>query len=189
VYLAANARPPGFARVAGPVSLRYGTGRTLTAKPHAPTPATGVAGVVFDDQGRVLLIRRGRPPAQGLWSVPGGKQRAGETLAETCRREIAEETGLVVTVGPVIAVVERRIEGFHFVIIDFLASPVGQGNYAVHAADDAAEARWVALRELDGYALVEGLRPVIDAADRVRRKPGRGGLCDRGGSGSDFVAI
>ncbi|MGY6215018.1 NUDIX hydrolase [Methylolobus aquaticus] len=161
----------------------------MTAKPYAPTPATGVAGVVFDDQGRVLLIRRGRPPAQGLWSVPGGKQCAGETLAETCRREIAEETGLAVTVGPIIAVVERRIESFHYVIIDFLASAVGQGNYAVQAADDAAEARWVALRELDAYALVEGLRPVIDAADRVRRKPGSGGLCDRGGSGSDFVAM
>jgi ADP-ribose pyrophosphatase YjhB (NUDIX family) len=160
----------------------------LTAEPHSPRPATGVAGVVFDDQGRVLLIRRGRPPAQGLWSVPGGKQRVGETLAETCRREIAEETGLVVTVGPVIAVVERRIEGFHYVIIDFLASPASPGNYRVQAADDATEACWVALQELDRYPLVEGLRRVIAAADRIRREPDGGGLRDLDGSGGDFVA-
>ena len=56
-------------------------------------PICGVGIVVFDQQ-KVLLIRRGKPPRQGEWSIPGGKQKLGETLQQAARREVKEETGL-----------------------------------------------------------------------------------------------
>lgn len=151
-------------------------------------PAIGVGGIVFDERGRVLLIRRGRPPAQGAWSIPGGKQQAGETLAEACRREIREETGLSVRVGPVVAVVERRVEGFHYVIVDFLATREPTAGLDVHAADDAAEACWVPLQDLGRFALVAGLERVIRRADEVSRMPAGLGLRDVDGAGCDFLA-
>lgn len=153
-----------------------------------PVPAIGVGGIVFDDFGRVLLICRGCPPAVGAWSVPGGKQRAGESLPAACRREVYEETGLEVTVGPIVAVVERRIEGFHYVIIDFLASLQAPGSPRLAAADDATDARWVGLHELGGLPLVAGLERVIRCAERLRRSGSGCGLSDVDGGGHDFLA-
>lgn len=147
-----------------------------------PKPALGVGAVVFDRRGRVLLVRRGGPPAQGWWSLPGGKQEAGETLRECCRREILEETGLAVEPGPIVALAERRLEGFHYVIVDFLAELAAADPVPEPVpAGDVAEARWVALAELDAYALVEGVGAVIRAAE------GRAGLVDDGGAGWLFL--
>ena len=80
-----------------------------------PVPAIGVGGIVFNNQKQVLMIQRNQPPAMGFWSVPGGKLEPGESLAEACQREIKEETGLDIEVKNIVAVVERRIEGFHYV--------------------------------------------------------------------------
>jgi ADP-ribose pyrophosphatase YjhB (NUDIX family) len=132
-------------------------------------PTVAVGAVVFDDRGRVLLVQRGKPPAKGLWSVPGGRVELGETLAAAVEREVLEETGLEVTCGALVEVVERiTIEGdatWHYVILDFLAQ--ADPRAALAHGDDAADVRWFAIDELDAASLTEGLLPVIDKARRA----------------------
>jgi 8-oxo-dGTP diphosphatase len=137
-----------------------------------PRPTVAVGAIVFDERGRVLLIQRGRPPGVGLWTVPGGRVELGETLAAAVEREVLEETGVAVTCGPLVEVVERVTrEGdatWHYVILDYLAHAAPGGAHAtpVHG-DDAADVRWFGIDELDQAPLTEGLLPVIDKARRL----------------------
>jgi ADP-ribose pyrophosphatase YjhB (NUDIX family) len=131
----------------------------------APRPTVAVGAFVFDG-GRVLLVRRGRPLDEGLWSVPGGKLEPGETLAQAVAREVREETGLVVEVGPLACVVERIGNDHHFVILDYLARVVG-GSLA--AATDAAAARFVDDAELASLPVTEGLVDALTRARAIRR--------------------
>ncbi|MBA3394168.1 MAG: NUDIX hydrolase [Deltaproteobacteria bacterium] len=127
-------------------------------------PTVAVGGIVFDDAGRVLLVERGRPPGVGLWTVPGGKLELGETLAQAVAREVREETGLVVEVGALACVVERVGEGYHYVILDYLARVIG-GSLA--AADDVRDARFVSEAELGALPVTDGLLDVL-----ARARPG-----------------
>jgi ADP-ribose pyrophosphatase YjhB (NUDIX family) len=134
-------------------------------------PVVAVGAMVFDDDGRVLLIQRGQPPSQGMWTVPGGKVDFGEALADAVIREVQEETGLVVRCGPLVAVVERIVPGpdgavFHYVILDYLA----QGTGTPTARSDADAARWVTADELASLPLTEGLLEVLHQA-RLQRTP------------------
>jgi 8-oxo-dGTP diphosphatase len=126
-----------------------------------PIPSIGVGGILFNGHRQVLLIKRSQPPAQGLWSIPGGKLEPGESLAEACRREFYEETNLAVEVKHIIAVVERRLEGFHYVIVDFYVQLADEDNCVLIAQSDVDEARWVGLDELGEYGLVVGLGEII----------------------------
>ena len=138
-------------------------------------PAIGVGGVVFDDAGRVLLVRRLYPPQAGLWHIPGGRLEAGETLTECCQREVLEETGIRVTPGPILAVADRAIEGFHYIIIDFLTELAADSPREPRPSSDAAEASWLHPNALGAYPLVEGLEPVLKAAGgRQVATPGQG---------------
>jgi 8-oxo-dGTP diphosphatase len=119
------------------------------------------------DEGRVLLVRRANPPLQGEWSLPGGAVDTGETLVAALQREVLEETGLVIDVGPIVEVLDRihmdrdgRVE-YHYVLIDYRCSVVGG---RLEAQSDAADARWVLPSELPAYALASPTLAVIRAA-------------------------
>ncbi len=108
---------------------------------------------VFDDS--ILLVRRGRGPAQGTWSVPGGRVEPGETLAEAVVRELAEETGLAGVCEALVGWAERIGPGYHYVILDFSVTIITDADPV--AGDDAAEARWVPMSEVADLTLADGL--------------------------------
>jgi 8-oxo-dGTP diphosphatase len=139
-------------------------------------PMVGVGGVVIAN-GRALLIRRGGPPLEGRWSIPGGMLEVGETLLEGVRRELAEETGIEVRVGELIEVFERintDDDGktrYHFVIADYLCEALGG---EARAGSDVVDVAWAMPSELGKYSLPETARQVILKAFAMAR--------DRGGS-------
>ena len=102
----------------------------------------------------LLLVLRGREPGRGLWSVPGGRVEAGESLADAVVRELREETGLDGACGPFVGWIERIGRDHHFVILDFEVSGV-EGPPV--PGDDADDARWVPIAALDELPLVYGL--------------------------------
>lgn len=112
-------------------------------------------GIVFDADGRLLLIQRGQAPSAGRWSVPGGRCRPGETPADACVRELAEETGLHVRVVRHVGQVERDAPGGGvYVIDDFLCE---QSGGTLRAGDDALAAAWFDADQLARADLVPGL--------------------------------
>jgi 8-oxo-dGTP diphosphatase len=114
-----------------------------------------VGAVIKDDQGRLLLIKRGHAPGAGLWSLPGGRIEPGETDAEALVREMREETGLVIDPGQLIGTVRRPAgDGAVFDIRDYAATVTGG---TLRPGDDAADARWVAASELESLPITEGL--------------------------------
>jgi len=121
-------------------------------------PVVGVGAVVVDHD-RLLLVRRGRGPAQGLWSVPGGKVERGETLMEAVVRELREETGLEGVCGRLLGVAERIDDADHFVILDYEVTLVGHDEPV--AGDDAAEVAWVDLPEVVDLPLVDGVAELL----------------------------
>lgn len=159
-----------------------------TSDPVDVLPRVGVGAVVFDQQGRILLVKRNSPPKLGYWTVPGGKQESKETLVQACTREVLEETGLSITVGPVVAVVERIQGIFHYVIIDFLASLADHSENAPRHGGDVSDARWMDLDRLGDYALVEGLEAILRNSKTLSLTKRPGGLTDPNGNQSDFIA-
>lgn len=133
-------------------------------------PLIGVGVVVFKDD-RVLLVRRGKPPREGQWSLPGGRQRLGERIAETARREVAEEAGVEVAVGALVDVVDsitrddRGAVQYHYTLIDLLAE--WRAGEAV-AGHDAAEVAWADPAALTSYDLWDETERVIALAQRKR---------------------
>lgn len=122
-----------------------------------------VGGIVTSPDGRILLIRRGNPPAKGCWSIPGGRVEPGETDAQATAREVLEETGLSVAVSDLVGTVERDApDGSIFVIRDYrCTASAGADTEAVVAGDDADEVGWFTpsqVRSLDcAPGLVEAL--------------------------------
>ena len=139
--------------------------------PERPVVAVGI---VLWHAGRVLLIRRGKPPRAGQWSLPGGGQETGETVQEAARREVMEEVGLAL--GPLydVAVVDSitrdetgRVR-WHYTLVDFTAEALS--DQAV-AADDADDARWVDPADLAAYGLWSETTRIIALAARRLTQP------------------
>ena len=140
------------------------------------TPVVEVAvGAVALREDAILLVRRGRGPAAGEWSLPGGRVGFREELHEAVVREVTEETGIEVVVERFLGWVERLgddPEPYHFVILDFLVSVLDPRQEPI-AGDDAAEAVWVRLADLDGLHLVDGVydflvdHEILDPAEPV----------------------
>ena len=122
-------------------------GRSLRSVPAVPIdgpvdagPAvvSCVGGVVLDSSGRLLLIRRGHAPHEGLWSLPGGRVEEGETLEQAVRREVAEETGLAVVVGAVVGQVRIPAGAVVYDVVDLVCTLEPPDQQPV-AGDDATD--------------------------------------------------
>jgi 8-oxo-dGTP diphosphatase len=142
---------------------------------YPSAPLVGVGALVVDGP-RVLLVRRGRPPAVGKWSIPGGLVDLGEPVEVAARREVTEECGIDVRLHGLVGFVDRIVRDeagrvqYHYVLLDFLATPAGG---AACPGSDTDALCWSTLEELAGLEVTEGLEPMIRRAllmDAERRR-------------------
>ena len=138
-------------------------------------PIVGVGAVIVHD-GKVVLIRRKYEPLKGHWSLPGGMVEIGEALEAALAREMLEETGLVVDVGPVIEVFDRitrdeqkRVR-YHFVLIDYLC---WLRSGTLGAGSDVDAAIWADPAALEGYSLTDKATAVIQRGLTLAREAPR----------------
>jgi len=138
-------------------------------------PYVGVGAVIVQD-GQVLIVKRKYDPLAGQWSLPGGGVELGETLEDSVAREMLEETGLEVAVGPVIEVFDRITRDergevrYHFVLVDYLCWPVGG---ELQASSDVADARFVDPADLAQYNLTVKATEVIARALELEQQAPR----------------
>lgn len=135
-------------------------------------PLVGVGAIVVREDGCVLLVRRRQPPRAGEWSLPGGLVELGERLEEAVQREVREECGIEIQVGPLVGVfqpIERDAAGairFHYVVLDYLACYAGG---TLRTSSDAGDAAWVSPDQLDRYRLRPETATMIRRALAIRR--------------------
>ncbi|MGH6888593.1 MAG: NUDIX hydrolase [Rhizomicrobium sp.] len=139
----------------------------MSARSSRESIVIGVGGVVWNNRGEVLLVRRANPPRQHEWSLPGGKVEFGETLHSALAREVQEETGLAIQIVGLVEVAEL-IEEAHYVLIDFTARSFSGDP---HAGSDASEARWFAIREIPRLALWSETVRVIELSANMLNAP------------------
>ena len=138
------------------------------SREYPERPIVGVGAVVWRSD-RVLLIRRGKPPRLGQWSLPGGAVETGEPLEEAIIREVREETGLDVIPVQIAVIFERIIRDadnapeYHYLLVDFLCR---QHGGTLCAGDDSNCAKWFHVDELDRVSLTEGTLEVIRRVQR-----------------------
>lgn len=134
------------------------------SREYPERPLLGVGGVVVHN-GRALLVRRASEPLKGEWSIPGGLVELGEKLIDAVRREVLEETGLIVEPGEVLELFDsiwRDPEGrcqYHYVLVDYLCRVV---DGELHAASDVSDAQWATEAELPRF----NLRPATESVIR-----------------------
>jgi 8-oxo-dGTP diphosphatase len=132
----------------------------------------GVGAVVLDGD-LVLLVKRGGATLPGKWSIPGGLVELGETTREAVCREVAEECGIDIELVDVCGVLDRVVRDgdgrvrYHWVLVDYLA--VARGG-TLCAGDDAADARWVPIDEVERYDTTDGLMDMIKRAVALKER-------------------
>ena len=143
---------------------------SVESRQYPPRPIVGIGVVVWHGD-RVLLVRRGKAPRRGQWSLPGGAQQLGETLAEAARREVREEAALEVDLGEIVATLDlierdpdQRVR-YHYTLVDFTAEATGP---ALRPGSDAADARWFTLEQIETLGLWSETVRIIKLA-RERR--------------------
>ena len=142
---------------------------TKEKREYPNRPFVGVGVIVFRDH-EVLLVKRNKEPNKGQWSIPGGKQMIGETVAEAAQRELLEETGvkvdsllLVDVVDSIIPDAEKKIK-YHYTLVDYM----GQWHSGEsRPGDDAQEVRWVHLNELSSFSLLGKTMNIIQKAATI----------------------
>jgi 8-oxo-dGTP diphosphatase len=118
-------------------------------------PIVAVGAVILKDE-RIVLVQRNREPSRGLWTFPGGAVELGEPIHEAVRREALEETGLVIEVGAVATVIDHVVRDardrvlYHYVIVDYLARPVGG---ILRAGSDVSDACWATLADVEALEM------------------------------------
>lgn len=142
-----------------------------TSREYPLLPIVGIGGVIVS-HGRALLVKRGKPPLEGQWSIPGGLLEIGETLMEGVRREMREETGMDVRPLDLIDVFERiELDGggkarYHYVVLDYLCEATGG---EARAGDDVTHVAWASAEELEQYSLSSTATRVILKAFEIAR--------------------
>ena len=142
------------------------------SRTYPSAPVCAVGGIIFYGS-QVLLIKRGKPPAEGKWSIPGGVVNLGETLEEALKRELLEELGISVEPLGVGKVLERIIRDpggkihFHYVIIDYVCV-IRAG--VPRAGSDAAAASFYEIDDLDRLEMTEGSAEIVREVFRGHRR-------------------
>jgi mutator protein MutT len=130
-------------------------------------PVLAVGAIIRDAAGRVVIVRRGRAPSKGMWTLPGGKIEPGESPAQATVREVKEETGLDVRVVAFVTVFELRRDGYAYDIHEHLCEPVDARPLI--AGDDADDARWAPPAALAALGVHEDAIAIVRLAlDRDR---------------------
>ena len=141
------------------------------SREYPDQPRVGVGAVVLDGD-RVLLVKRGRAPGAGKWSLPGGLVHLGETTREAVVREVAEECGLAISIKDVAGVVDRVVRDeagrirYHYVLVDYLAFP---DSTRVMPGSDAADAQWIEIDRIVELDTTEGLLDMVRRAQALER--------------------
>jgi 8-oxo-dGTP diphosphatase len=138
-----------------------GPGKERREYPHAPMIGVGAVAI---KNGRILLVKRAFDPGKGKWSIPGGLVELGEKLSDACIRETEEETGIKIQVLELINAYDMVVPDdagkikYHYVLIDFLASPVGG---AEKSSDEVLEMKWVTYEEAKKMDMTNSARRAL----------------------------
>lgn len=147
----------------------------ITSRQYPTRPIPGVAGIILYGK-RILLSKRGKPPSEGKWGLPGGAVEVGETVEEALIREILEETSVTVRIIKLITFLDSihrddddRVR-YHYVLFEYLCEYV---SGEVSPSSDALDARWVDVNELDSVDIMPSTKRFIEkvlAAERLPHK-------------------
>ena len=138
-------------------------GSRIMQREYPDRPLVGVGAIIVENA-RVTLIKRGKAPLLGEWSIPGGMLELGETLRQGAEREALEETNLVVRATELLGVFDRVVPGteqrtmYHYVLVDFLCERI---SGELRASGDASDARWFDSQEINQLSLPEDTTQVI----------------------------
>ncbi|MFW6138315.1 MAG: NUDIX hydrolase [Spirochaetota bacterium] len=146
----------------------------MSEREYPSTPISGVGAVVFKDD-KLLLIKRGKPPLEGRWSLPGGKTRCSENLVQALNREVGEECNIGIEIIDLVKLFEytqkddRGAVKYHYIVFDFAAEYT---SGSLEHSSDASDALWVPVHQLHRYPLSKEMKEVIQEGWKVLKNTG-----------------